>query len=203
MNMLRNTSLIPLLLFLTACVTINIYFPAAAAEKAADRIIEDVWGRQPGTGQEKPAAPENKTAPQSRAHSQTFVARVLDFLIPAAHAQADISISSPAIQKITASMQARHSRLVPFYQSGAIGLTADGLITVRDANAAPLKDRNTVRQLVAEENNDRNALYREIARANGHPEWEADIRKIFARRWIDKAAGGWWYQDQGGSWKQK
>ena len=26
-----------------ACVTINIYFPAAAAEKAADQIIEEVW----------------------------------------------------------------------------------------------------------------------------------------------------------------
>jgi hypothetical protein len=28
---------------LSACVTINIYFPVAAAEKAADRIIEEVW----------------------------------------------------------------------------------------------------------------------------------------------------------------
>lgn len=28
---------------LPACVTINIYFPAAAAEKAADKIIDDVW----------------------------------------------------------------------------------------------------------------------------------------------------------------
>ena len=28
---------------LPACVTINIYFPAAAAEKAADRIIDEVW----------------------------------------------------------------------------------------------------------------------------------------------------------------
>lgn len=28
---------------LTGCVTINIYFPAAAAEKAADRIIDEVW----------------------------------------------------------------------------------------------------------------------------------------------------------------
>jgi hypothetical protein len=25
------------------CVTINIYFPAAAAEQAADRIIDQVW----------------------------------------------------------------------------------------------------------------------------------------------------------------
>ena len=39
------------LLLLTACVTINIYFPAAAAEQAADRIIEGVWGPgQPGGG---------------------------------------------------------------------------------------------------------------------------------------------------------
>lgn len=30
-------------LMMSACVTINIYFPAAAAEKAADRIIDEVW----------------------------------------------------------------------------------------------------------------------------------------------------------------
>ncbi len=27
---------------LSACVTINVYFPAAAAEKAADKIIDEV-----------------------------------------------------------------------------------------------------------------------------------------------------------------
>lgn len=32
---------------LAACVTINIYFPAAAAEKAADRIIDEVWQLRP------------------------------------------------------------------------------------------------------------------------------------------------------------
>ena len=31
---------------LTACVTINIYFPAAATEKAADKIIDEVWQLQ-------------------------------------------------------------------------------------------------------------------------------------------------------------
>ncbi|MCK2125312.1 hypothetical protein MX652_01245 [Thauera aromatica] len=36
---------------LAGCVTINIYFPAAAAEKAADRIIDEVWQlRENGTG---------------------------------------------------------------------------------------------------------------------------------------------------------
>jgi hypothetical protein len=37
---------------LPGCVTINIYFPAAAAEKAADKIIEEVWQlKKPEEGQ--------------------------------------------------------------------------------------------------------------------------------------------------------
>lgn len=31
------------------CVTINIYFPAAAAEKAADKIIDEIWQLKQGT----------------------------------------------------------------------------------------------------------------------------------------------------------
>jgi lipopolysaccharide export LptBFGC system permease protein LptF len=30
-------------LLVSACVTINIYFPAAAAEKAADKLLDDIW----------------------------------------------------------------------------------------------------------------------------------------------------------------
>lgn len=39
----KNMVLLLALVGLSACVTINIYFPAAAAEKAADKIIEEVW----------------------------------------------------------------------------------------------------------------------------------------------------------------
>lgn len=38
---------------LAACVTINIYFPAAATEKAADKIIDEVWQTP------KPEQPKN------------------------------------------------------------------------------------------------------------------------------------------------
>lgn len=37
-------------LAVSACVTINIYFPAAAAEKAADKIIEEVYQLKKGEG---------------------------------------------------------------------------------------------------------------------------------------------------------
>lgn len=44
------TATAALILALAGCVTINIYFPAAAAEKAADRIIDEVWQLKPGAG---------------------------------------------------------------------------------------------------------------------------------------------------------
>ena len=51
-----------LVLLIPACVTINIYFPAAAAEKAADKIIDEVWQLKPG--EEPPATPAvTKPAP--------------------------------------------------------------------------------------------------------------------------------------------
>ena len=42
-----------------------------------------------------------------------------------------------------------------------------------------------------------------IATANGHPEWEADIRGTFAERWIANARAGWYYKTGAGDWKQK
>ena len=99
-------------------------------------------------------------------------------------------------------MQARHAQLAPLYANGVVGVTDEALIAVRDAKAVPLASRQKVNRLVADENRDRNALYREIARANGHPEWEAEIRSTFARRWVDRAQAGWWHRS-GGSWRQK
>ncbi len=44
----KNIGLLMAVVGLSACVTINIYFPAAAAEKAADKIIEEVWQLKDG-----------------------------------------------------------------------------------------------------------------------------------------------------------
>jgi starvation-inducible outer membrane lipoprotein len=56
-----STLAIAAALLLSACVTINIYFPAAAAEKAADKIIDEVWQLQKKPEQ-APAAPASKEA---------------------------------------------------------------------------------------------------------------------------------------------
>ncbi|MBA2660241.1 MAG: YdbL family protein [Nitrosospira sp.] len=118
-------------------------------------------------------------------------------------AAADIEINTPAIARLKQSMQQRHGQLEAYYTRGAVGLTRDGLIAMRDANVLPLAARQSVNALIASENEDRNALYREIARANGRPEWEQDIRSTFGQRWIDLARPGWWYQAPNGSWGRK
>jgi uncharacterized protein YdbL (DUF1318 family) len=207
--MLRHASLklIACCLALSACVTINVYFPAAAAEKAADKIIEDVWGGDKSSESETKREDNKQTAVRDSTGAQRILlaaaASVLDFIVPPAHAQANLNVDTPAIRQLTQSMEARHGQLKKYYDAGSIGLTRDGLVQVRDQNLVPLPERNSVRKLVAEENADRTNLYREIAAANGHAEWETDIRTTFAERWASKAAAGWWYQDESGAWKQK
>ncbi len=185
---------------LSACVTINVYFPAAAAEKAADRIIEEVWGKD---DEKEKSSRSGDASMIVKRQSYRWIVGLLNVLIPSAEAQqADLDISSPSINAIKDRMQGRHEQLRPFYDSGAIGLTPDGLVAVRDPKAVSLADRPRLNALVADENRDRNALYAEIARANGHPEWEQGIRDTFARRWVQNARSGWWYQTSSG-WKQK
>ncbi|HQN64313.1 MAG TPA: YdbL family protein [Methylophilus sp.] len=131
-----------------------------------------------------------------------LLAVTLFALAQLAQAAANMEIDTPAITALKNSMQARHAQLLPHYNSGAVGLTNDGLIAVRDTTAVPLKERGGINSLVASENADRSALYKEIAKANGHPEWEGEVRQTFAGRWIDKAQGGWHYRS-GSDWAKK
>jgi len=115
---------------------------------------------------------------------------------------ADLEVNTPTISAIKSSMQARYNELAPFFNNGVVGLTQDGKVAVKDASAIPLKDRGAVNSLVSAENTDRTNLYKEIAQANGHPEWQAEIQSTFASRWIDKAQAGWFYQ-KAGAWVKK
>jgi uncharacterized protein YdbL (DUF1318 family) len=208
--MRRWMMLPPLAVALTACVTINVYFPAAEAREAAKQFVEKVIN-EPGANTVDPAKPGGGSASIDSPWSERMAAALarVDFAsvvgIGAAQAQGqpDITIKTPAIQAIQARMEQRfNGQLRGAFDAGALGFTADGMVTVRDASKLGLKDRVSVNQAVADDNRDRAAVYREISVANGHPEWEPRIREVFAQQWIASARGGWWYQS-GGSWKQK
>ncbi|MGZ5050950.1 MAG: YdbL family protein [Methylobacter sp.] len=184
-------------ILLTACVTINIYFPAAAAEKAADEIIKNI--QKNPSQQTEP----HSSLPDWQAVAYQLIDAALNASVPPARADdANLAIDSPEIRQLRAAMEARFARLQPLYAAGYIGIKSDGSLAIRDANNVPLKDRNQVNKLVAAENADRQSLYQAIANANGHPEWAEQIKSTFAGRWLSNAQPGWWYQSSG-SWKQK
>jgi len=193
----RMIALLSLGLVLSACVTINVYFPAAEAEQAAREFVEKVIG-EPATSTPPADAPPAKQ-PSSPGLG------LLSFFIADAHAQeADISIRTPAIIAIQERMAERFkSQLEAGFDSGAVGFGGDGLLVLLYAGKVGLRERATFNQAIADDNRDRTAVYREIAVANGQPQWEAQIRETFARQWIASARAGWWYQDAAATWKQK
>ena len=193
-------------LLLTACVTINVYFPAAEARDAAREFVEKVISEPDAKPAEEPAPTGGGMAMQRRLDFGN--ARIDPWMllgIGSAQAQSapDITIKTPTIQAIQTRMETRFNEtLRAGFDSGALGFTDDGLIVVRDPSKIQLKDRVAMNAAVADDNRDRKAVYREVAVANGHPEWEAQIRDVFARQWVSSARPGWWYQ-AGGAWKQK
>ncbi len=188
------------MLVLAACVTINVYFPAAAAERAAEQFVDDVLGELPKDSSLFDPLQENE---QNWLVMASML--VLDALIPSAHAQQpSIDINTPQINAIKSRMAERQrSSLNAWFDAGAVGFGNDGFIVIRDRAAVPLNERRNLESVVADENRDRAAVYREIAVANGHAEWEGDIQKTFAKEWTRNSRPGWSYQDESGAWKTK
>lgn len=193
--MLKRT-IFALAFIVSACVTVNIYFPAAAVERAADQIVKETWG--------EPSKSAPAPAPRSLNRYSPWQLASLS-LISAAHAQeADINVSNPAIRAIKDAIKVRSDAIKPFMDRGNIGIGADGLLAIRNTDGLNLKERAETKQLVDAENRDRENLYAEIAKANNiSADSIPKIKAIFARSWLEQTRPGWWIQDSQGNWKRK
>lgn len=203
-----KSSLLFSCLLVAACVTINVYFPAAEMESAAEKIVRDVLKeeRQEDESQETEDNPQGLYDNSRQQNSFIASLNPLNFLIGSAQAQpnADITLSSPAIDAITSRMKQRvNNYLRDYLNQNVVGFTNDGLVEIVNIDELNLKDRQAVKKVVADENRDRIALYREMAIANDHPEWEDQVRQAFVKQWIAQADSGWLYQDNSGRWVKK
>ena len=200
----RFTHLLASVLLVSACVTINIYFPAAQAQEAAEKIVEDIIRGDEADEAPPVVPPEQKGSSLVPGGSVPLGSRLLELIVPSAHAAPPrFEADTPEVRRLQASMKNRYASLKPFLDAGAIGFTGDALVAVRDPSAVSLRDRARVEKLVAAENADRDQMYKAIAQANGHPEWEKDVRATFARTWVEQASPGWWYQGANGAWVKK
>jgi uncharacterized protein len=182
-------------LFMAACVTINVYFPAAAIQKAADQIVDDVTGTK---DQQKPEIKQN---------IQSRLSDKLDRINlgpKEVYAQADITVSTPAIRSIRESMREVFKQLKPFYIRGNVGENSTGFAETRNTSDLNLKEKADVIRLVDQLNKNRTALYTEIVKAN---KLDANslpqIQKIFANSWRNKSQINWWIQNDNGEWEKK
>lgn len=189
-----------LVLLLVSCVTINIYFPAAAVQKAAEQIVDEI---RSGNGGEQPVQPNPENTPVDKKSGQQGFR--IDFIRSAEAAERlDINVSTSTIRGLKQSMKKRFPQLIEAYKQGFFGEGMDGLLHLRQKNQLPLKKRAQLSMLVKAENNDRQALYEEIVRANRLGTGAVPkVASIFARTFREKAQKGWWIQNDEGNWMQK
>jgi uncharacterized protein YdbL (DUF1318 family) len=180
-----------------ACITVNIYFPEAAVQKTAEKIVDEIRENDTDKKEEKK---EEKKIPSfsEQLNLSSF------FIGPALYGQEETTVSTPTIRALKRSMTERFPQLVPFYDSGHIGESNDGYLDKRNEDNLDLKTRAELRKLFREENKDREDLYREVAAALNIDQSQIPrIQKIFAQNWIRKARPGWWIQKEDGNWERK
>jgi uncharacterized protein YdbL (DUF1318 family) len=184
------------LVMLAACVTVNIYFPAAEVQKAADKIVDDV------------TAPEEKAPPKPGSSGwllkQLRVVRNVSLGPECAHAEVNLNVSTPAIRALKEALRNDFHQLRPYYEKTVVGESKNGFVEIRDSSRLDLREQAQVKQLVDQINKDRTSLYREIQTANKYPsEILPQIQKIFANSWREKSHAGWWIQNDSGEWIKK
>jgi uncharacterized protein YdbL (DUF1318 family) len=180
------------LVFVLACITVNIYFPEATVKQAAAEIVEEI--RTEEIEKKAPAAAELPALREAPSFS----------FVPAAYAQEATSVSTPAIRALKDSMKSRFPSLKPYFDAGNIGESNKGLLDIRDESGLNLQAKAALRNLVKDENGDRTKLYAEVAQAlNIEASQIERIEKIFAAEWAKTAAAGWWVQQEDGNWVKK
>ena len=180
--------------FVISCITVNIYFPEATVRTAAEEIVQEIRKKDA----DDKSAMEAVSAPSPGPRPASFS------LVPAAWAQEETTVSTPAIRALKESLKNRFPSLKPFFEGGNIGESNKGLVEVRDEAALGLKERAALRSLVKDENGDRSKLYAEVAKALNIESSQIErVQKIFAESWMKSAEAGWWVQNEAGEWVKK
>ena len=190
---------LPLLAFVAiscAVITVNVYFPTEAIEDAAEKIIDEIQGE------------DDSLSKTDNSDQQSFFKMTVPFNVFSGSTvyadEIDLNLTTPAIRKLIDSMKARNAKIMQFKDKGVIGETNDGMLAVREMGGLAGEEIRTVKRLLRAENNDREALYKELATANKISLSEVGkIKTVFAKTRISKVRPGHWYQDEKGKWTQK
>lgn len=205
------------LLVSCAIITVNVYFPEKAV-KEAYKSLDEMLLKKDGA-----KLPETETQPAEEPKlpqpgPQTRLPFVLpDFsLTSVAHAAEngdDLAIelgSMPEVTSAYAEMSRRLPALDALFNSGAVGLTSQGLLTVRDKAKVTAQDE----AMVSAENKSRKTVIGSMAKAilkitkqeatkAALDQTMGKAAATYAETKRESAKAGWWIQLQNGKWVQK
>lgn len=160
-------------LFIFACVTINIYFPAEKVESVAGEIVNEIRGQGGG---------ENEDLLKDK--NSSLRETLLALTCPIAWAGEVTTVSNPTIRALKQRMKNRYAQMKPYYQKGILKEGDDGYVSPGSTGGLSIKEKRDLKRLIAAENKDREELYAEIARAlNIDPSQINKVAEIFAREW--------------------
>jgi hypothetical protein len=206
------------LLAACAIITVNVYFPEKAVKEAYksldDMLLKDGADKAPG-GVKQPGVDPGVT--DGKPQSSLFNVLPAFSFCAVAHAAEnyadDLAVElagMPEVVKAYEDMNKRLPRLTSLFDSAAVGLTSQGLITVRDKTRITSQDE----QLVNLENQSRKVIVNSMAKAI------LKITKVKeSKEALDQVLGkaaatyadtkreaskpGWWIQLPNGRWIQK
>ena len=161
------------LVFIVACVTINIYFPAEKVKSVAKDIVKDIRGGE-----------KNRTDDISKDQT-SFIENTVSFMSPSIAFADDVtSVSNPTIRALKERMKQRFRRLKPYYQKGLLKEQDNGYVKLVNTKGLNLKQKRDIKSLLKAENADRHELYLAVARAmNINPSDVGKVARIFAEQW--------------------
>ncbi len=142
MNFKKKSLLLSSFLFIAACVTINVYFPAAEVDSAAEKIVKDVLSGEQTPDQDDQSSLNTPTVIKTVA----YYGNPFNWIMASAHAQVDITISSPAINALTDKMKARYGESMKSHlDQNVVGFNNEGFVEIVDAGQLGLKDRQILK----------------------------------------------------------
>lgn len=208
-------------LFLAACavITVNVYFPEKAAKEAYKSLDEMLLlkpGEEKKPSDKAPAIPSGGSVikPQSKSLPAAPVGWSLVNSAYAAENEADtLAVELASMPEVIAAydeMRGRLTKVHALFDSGAVGLTSQGLVTVREKSKVTPEDE----ALITAENGSRKVVVTSMAKAilklNHQKETGAALGQVmpkaaatFADTRREKAKPGWWMQLENGRWVQK
>jgi len=179
-----------------AVITVNVYFPSEAVEKAAEKIIDEIEGEDESQGIQGEGSPQSFfwwNVPGYAFGNSTVYAEEID-----------LNITTPAIRKLIDSMKTRNLQIMKYKDKGVLGESYDAMLTIRAMDGLGGEEIRTIKRLLRAENADRGKLYEELAKANDIPLAKVGkIKTIFAKTRKSKAKPGHWFQDEKKNWSQK